>query len=85
MDSFKIDLQSIDWTFATYSNDVNLGFEIFLRLFNTTLDKHAPIKEPTKKMGYQRNKKIYVSQRRNLQPNDKGKISANKNRMTQKF
>ena len=49
MESFKIDLQGIDWTFATQNNNVNLGFETFLRLFNTTLDKHAPIKEFTKK------------------------------------
>ena len=49
MESFKIDLQGIDWTFATHNNDVNLGFEAFLRLFNTTLDKHAPIKELKKK------------------------------------
>ena len=47
MDSFKIDLQGIDWTFATKNNDVNLGFETFLRLFNTNLDKNAPIKEFT--------------------------------------
>ena len=43
--------------------DVDLGFEAFLWLFNTTLDKHAPIKKTYKKeekdktMGYQRNKK----------------------------
>ena len=49
MESFKIDLQGTDWTFATQNNDVNLGFETFLWLFNTTLDKHAPIKEFTKK------------------------------------
>ena len=74
LDSFTIDLQGIDWTFATHNNGVNLGFEAFLRIFNTVLDKHAPIKELTKKeekekikiMGYQRNKKVYVSQRRNL-------------------
>ena len=35
--------------FSTHNNDVNLGFEAFLWLFNTTLDKHAPIKELTKK------------------------------------
>ena len=29
--------------------DVDLGFEAFLWLFNTTLDKHAPIKKLTKK------------------------------------
>ena len=49
IESFKIDLQGIDWTFATHNNDVDLGFEAFLRLFNTTLDKHAPIKELIKK------------------------------------
>ena len=36
-------------------------------------------------MGYQRNKKIYVSQRQNLQTNDKGKRSANRNRKTKKL
>ena len=35
-------------------------------------------------MSYQRNKKIYVSQRQNLQTNDKGKRSADKNRKRQK-
>ena len=49
IESFKIDIQGIEWTFATHNNDVDLGFEAFLRLFNTTLDKHAPIKELTKK------------------------------------
>ena len=28
-ESFKIDLQGIDWTFATHNNDVDLGFEAF--------------------------------------------------------
>ena len=41
-------MQGTDCTFATH-NDVDLGFEAFLRLFNTTLDKHIPIKELTKK------------------------------------
>ena len=49
MDSFKIDLEGIDWTFATHNNNVNLDFKAFLRLFNTILDKHEPIKELTKK------------------------------------
>ena len=35
-------------------------------------------------MGYQSNKKIYVSQRQNLQTNDNGKRSADKNIKTQK-
>ena len=51
-----------------------VGFEAFLRLFNTTLDKHAPIKGLTKKEVKDKLKpwvskgikKIYVSQRQNL-------------------
>ena len=31
LDSFKIDLQGNDWNFVTHNNDVNLGFEVFLR------------------------------------------------------
>ena len=49
MDFFKIDLQGIDWTFNSHNNYVNLGFEAFPQLFNTTLGKHGPIKELTKK------------------------------------
>ena len=49
MESFKIDLQGIDWSFATQNNDVNPGFEAFLQLFNATFDKHALIKEFRKK------------------------------------
>ena len=45
MDSFKTDPEGTDWTFATHNNDVNLGFEAFLRFFNVILDKHGPIKE----------------------------------------
>ena len=36
-------------------------------------------------MGYQRNKKIYVSQGQNLQASDKGKRSTDENRKTKKF
>ena len=49
MDFVKIVLQRMDWTFATHTSDVNLGFEDFLWFFNTTLDKHATIKELTRK------------------------------------
>ena len=37
MDSFKMDLQGIDWILATHYNDVSLGFEAFLRLFKGVL------------------------------------------------
>ena len=50
MGSFKIDLQGTERTFATHNNNLNLGSEAFLRLFNTTLEKHAPIKQFIKKM-----------------------------------
>ena len=87
IESFKVDLQGTDWTFATHNYDLNLGFEAFLRLFNT------PIKELTKKEEKDKlkpwvtkgTKKIYVSQRQNLQTNDKRKRSADKNRKTQKI
>ena len=82
IDSSKIDLQGIDWTFATQSNDINLGFETILWLFNTTLDKHASIKELTKKEEKDKLKSWvtnYINQRQNLQTNDKGKRSAKKN------
>ena len=49
IDSFKKDLQEINWNFATENNDIDLGFETFFRLFNKTLDRYAPIKKPTKK------------------------------------
>ena len=65
MDSFKTDLQGIDWTFATHSNDVNLGFEAFLRVFNNNLRQTCTNKGIHKKrrkneiktMSYQRNKR----------------------------
>ena len=65
MDSFKTDLQGIDWTFATHSNDVNLGFEPFLRVFNNNLRQTCTNKGIHKKrrkneiktMSYQRNKR----------------------------
>ena len=44
MDSFKKELQGIDWTFATHNNNVNQGFETILWMLNITLDKHAPKK-----------------------------------------
>ena len=51
MDSFKKDLQEINWNFATENSDVDLGFETFFRLLNKSLDRHAPIKKPTRKEG----------------------------------
>ena len=49
IDSFKRDLQEINWSFATENNDIDLGFETFFRLFNKALDRHAPIKKSTTK------------------------------------
>ena len=46
---FICDIQSIDWSYATQNNNANLGFEIFLRLNNKCLDKHAPLKTVSKK------------------------------------
>ena len=46
--AFKNDLNEVDWSLATNNTDVNLGFEIFLRLFNNVLDRHAPFKQAKK-------------------------------------
>ena len=45
---FICDIQSIDWSYATQNNNANLGFEIFLRLFNKCLDKLSPLKTVSK-------------------------------------
>ena len=50
--------------------DANYGK---IQYMSDPLDKHTPIKRQIKTMGYQRNEKVYVSQRQNLQTNDKGK------------
>ena len=46
---FIYDIQSIDWSYAIQNNDANLGFEIFLHLFNKGLDKHALLKTVSQK------------------------------------
>ena len=48
-EAFKTELRELDWSFVTENNDINLGFETFLRFINKTLDKHAPIKTVKKR------------------------------------
>ena len=48
-DVFKRDIDQIEWFLATGNTDVNLSFEIFLRLIEKTLDKHAPPKKTSRK------------------------------------
>ena len=48
-DAFKRDIDKIDWSLATGNIDVNLSFEIFLRLIQKILDKHAPLKKTRRK------------------------------------
>ena len=48
-EAFKTELCELDWSFVTENNDINLGFETFLRFINKTLDKHAPIKTVKKR------------------------------------
>ena len=45
----KKELREEDCSFVTENNDINLGFETFLRFINRTLNKHAPIKTVKKK------------------------------------
>ena len=48
---FKDDLKNIDWTTAlnNQANDVNRSLEDFLKIIESLLDKHAPLKQLTKK------------------------------------
>ena len=48
-ENFSNDINKINWTFATESSDINLGFETLLRLFDKTLEKHAPVKKCIRK------------------------------------
>ena len=48
-DTFKGDIDEIDWPLTTGNTDVNLSFEIFLRLIGKILDKHAPLKKKSRK------------------------------------
>ena len=44
-DSFKRDIDEKDWSLATGNTNVNLNFEIFLRLIGKIIDKDAPLKK----------------------------------------
>ena len=48
-DAFKRDTDEIGWSLATGNTDVNLSFEIFLRLTEKILDKHTPLKKTCRK------------------------------------
>ena len=48
--NFNSNIKEIDWSLATKSYDVDLGFETFFKVFCRTLNKHAPYKEIRKKM-----------------------------------
>ena len=47
--NFSNDINEINWTFATENSDINLGFETLWRLFDKTLEKHAPRKKCIRK------------------------------------
>ena len=55
-DAFKRDIDEIDWPLATGNTDVNLSFEIFLRLIGNILNKHAPKHAPLKKTSKKKQK-----------------------------
>ena len=44
-DSFTRDIDEKDWSLATGNTNVNLNFEIFLRLIEKIIDKDAPLKK----------------------------------------
>ena len=43
------DINGINWTFATENNDINLGFETFLRLIDEAIDNNVPVKKYIRK------------------------------------
>ena len=47
--AFKRDIDEIHWSLAAGNTDINLSFEIFLRLIGKILDKHAPLKKKSRK------------------------------------
>ena len=48
-DAFKRDIDEIDWPFAIGNTNVNLSFEIFLRLIGKILVKHISLKKTSRK------------------------------------
>ena len=67
---------------ATGNTDVNLSFEISLRLIGKILDKHAPLKKTKKKQTKRKNQTL--SQKGNKTIN-KNKISYTNNLSNQKL
>ena len=47
--TFEKEIDEIDWSLATGNADINLSFEIFLRLIGKIIDKHAPLKKTSRK------------------------------------
>ena len=47
--TFEREIDEIDWSLATGNTDINLSFEIFLRLIGKIIDKHAPLKKTSRK------------------------------------
>ena len=43
------DINGINLTFATENNDINLGFETFLRLIDEAIDNNVPVKKYIRK------------------------------------
>ena len=62
-ESLRSDIKKIDWSLVTENDDLNLGLDIFFKLFSRILDKHSPYKEIRKKnvnnktMDYKKHKK----------------------------
>ena len=48
-ENLSIDINGINWTFATENNDINLGFETFLRLIDEAIDNNVPVKKYIRK------------------------------------
>ena len=65
-DAFKRDIDEIGWSLATGNTDVNLSFEIFLRLIGKIIDKHRLSRKQVEKnkknqiLGHKGNKTMKI-------------------------
>ena len=45
-----LDVQAVEWENVFQENDINPIFDSFYPVMTTTIDKHAPLKKPSRKI-----------------------------------
>lgn len=48
-DQLLLDVQAVEWENMFQENDINPIFDSFYTVITTAIDKHAPLKKPSKK------------------------------------